>query len=181
MGFEKNFWTHWNSFLSDVLQRLKKPFRHPAFCMYFVVFTLGVGGIGVWIEAIKAILNPTFEAMMLVPRTLSTYLLAVIATAAADLVMSDLVMPEEQTKRYMRMFALASLVVGTALGVVGLNISFLKWAYGCAILGTILALLLWWLANAANSKFLEQDPPVDAATGGDPDQNLAGNLDGLQA
>lgn len=176
MKSEKNFWIHWKSFLSDVLQRLKQPFRHPSFGMYFVFFMLGVGGIGVWLELIKAILNPTFEAKMLVPRSLSTYLLAVIATAAADLVMS-----EEQTKRYMRMFALSSLVVGTALGVVGLTIPFYRWAISCAALGTILGLLLWLLANSANSKLLEQDPPVDAATGGDPDQNLAGNLDGLQA
>lgn len=130
MESEKDFWIHWKSFLSDILQRLKQPVRHPSFGMYFVVFTLGVGGLGVWLEGVKAILNPTFEAKMLVPRSLSTYLLAVIATAAADLIMS-----EDLAKRYMRMLTLSSFVVGTSFGVLGLTISFLKTAYVCATLG----------------------------------------------
>lgn len=170
MESEKDFWIHWKGLLSDVWQRLKQPLRQPSFGMYFVVFTLGVGGIGFWLEAIKAYLNPTLEAKMLVPRALSTYLLAVIATAAADLILS-----EDLTKRYMRMLALSSFVIGAALGVLGLTIPFLNIAFVCAALGTLLALLLWLLANSDNPKLSEQSPPVDAATGGNP-ENIQGNL-----
>jgi hypothetical protein len=173
MESEKDFWRHWKDFFSDGMKGMKQPLAHPSFVLYFLVITLGVGGIGVWLEVYKAYLNPTFEALILVPRSLSTYLLAVLATASADLILST-----EQTKRSMRMLALSSLLAGTALALIGLNISFLRWAYGCAILGTILALLLWLLANSDNSKLFEPSPPVDAATGGDP-ENIQGNLNGI--
>jgi hypothetical protein len=170
---EKDFWKHWKIFGSDILQRLKQPFAHPPFVLYFLVVIVGVGGIGVWIEIYKTFTKRTDESIISVPRSLSTYLLAILATAAADLILSIL-----ETKRSMLMLALSSLIAGIVLAVIGLTITTLMWASSCAVLGTILALLLWLLANADNAKLFESSPPIDAATGGNPEE-IAGNTDGI--
>jgi hypothetical protein len=157
---------NWKELWIELKRRLKKPLGYPSFVFYFLGIIILIGGLGVWISIYKK----TWDA---VPRDLSTYLLAILSSAAADLILS------EGKKQSLQMFSILTLVIGGFLSVLSEANSDLTRAYIYAILGAFLALLLWWIANADNAKLFGENPPPNAATGGDPNIIL-GNLSGIE-
>jgi hypothetical protein len=165
------FWRNWIEFFSELWQRLVRPVGQPALIFYFVGIMLIVGGLGVSISVFERTPAP---AGMAVPRALAVYLFAILAAAFVDLNLED------ETTRSLRMFALLVLVVGTVGGVVSFVVTDVRWAYRSAVGGTLLALFLWWVANAKNERFFEPLAPPTAAIAGEP-QEPVGSLKGIQS
>src|ERR1051326_3725783 len=149
------FWKNWLDFAADMLERVYEPFGQPAFIFYFLGIIVVVGGLGVTISIYEAVVSGTLRATHSVPRSLSTYLLAILATAFVDLTLTV----ETQSKRSLKMFTLFTLVLGTVGGTIALLTLNVKLAYICALIGTFIALFLWWIANSKNVKLFEPNPP----------------------
>jgi hypothetical protein len=168
----RNAMRHWADLYRELKERITEPLRHPSFVFYFVAVILVVGGLGVSLSMIKIIgPDPSFMDLVALPRALSSYLLAILASAVTDLILG------ESSKRSLQMFALFLLVIGVILGLIGLTSFALRWAYGCSLVGVLLAWCLWFVANADNAKLKEREPPPNVATGGDPGAPLPGSLE----
>jgi membrane associated rhomboid family serine protease len=171
----QGFWRHWIDFSSDLWRMLKAPLGQPPFIFYFLGIIVIVGGLGVSLSISEGINAGTLVASTAVPRSLSTFLLAILATAFVDLSMHF----EAQAKRSLKMFALFTLVLGTVGGTIALLTSNIKMAYSSAVAGSLLALLLWWIANSANEKLFEPNPSPTASLGENL-QEMPGTLEGFQ-
>ena len=170
---------NWRDLFGELWRRLRRPIGYPAFILYFVTIIIIVGGLGTWLTMLAG-------NWVTVPSSISTYLLAIIAAAAADLILSK---PKDNTKRTLelslQMLALASLVIGTSLAVLTEFTEDFTAKYIFSILGSILALLLWWIANSDNEKLMDSDVDPFDSTGGrmTEEGNLSaieGNLEGLE-
>lgn len=176
---ESRQYPHWREFKDDLLNKLQSPPQHPTFILYFIAVMLGVGLIGTWKELLDAIKNQVCPD---VTGSISTYAIAVVASAFAEVVLSDKQdsskesNPRQWTPAF-RMFALFMVVVSVGTGVAALE---LKWPF-LAIAAAILSLLLWWVVNADNPTFKE--PQMEEATPIgpiDPEADLQGTLDNLK-
>ncbi|MBI3649439.1 MAG: hypothetical protein HY231_00130 [Acidobacteria bacterium] len=165
---------HWKDFFSDLSHRVKQPFGQPSFIFYFISIILIVGGLGVLISLSKFLKEPiTDDDKLSIARSLSTYLLPVLATAFVELNL------RESVKRSIRMFALFILVIGTVLAVFSLITSLPNWAKYSSYTGSFLALFLWWVAYSTNELFYEPLPAPGAAIG-DNIPEPVGDLDEIQ-
>jgi hypothetical protein len=95
------FWKNWIDFAEAVLQSIIEPLGQPAFIFYFLGIIIVVGSLGVTISIYEAVVSGTLTATHSVPKSLSTYLLAILATAFVDLTLTA----ETQSKRSLKMFA----------------------------------------------------------------------------
>jgi hypothetical protein len=169
-----NYWTLFSTSLKD---RLRKPLRHPTFVMYFFVFIVFIGGIGVLEPIATYILSgqfPSRDLYHVIVCEIYTYFIAISATVTIDLILST------DKHKFLVMFFIVCLVgilVCFAFSVI--YAQFLnrpRAALIPAALGYLLALFLWWIGNADNSKLLEKPvKPLDAI--GD-DTGLSGDLGG---
>lgn len=169
------FWRNWIDFLEALWRGMIDPFGQPPFVFYFLGIIVTVGGLGVLISVYEGVRTATLTTTVSVPRSLSTFLLAILATAFVDLNLSS----EIESKRSMKMFALFTLVVGTVGGTMALLTANVRLAYWCALVGTFLALFLWWIANSKNEKLFEPNPPATAPLG-ESSAGLPGTLEGIQ-
>jgi hypothetical protein len=161
---------HWSVFVNDIWQKMKRPWAHPPFVMYFVIIIIGVGGLGAWIEISKAYQAPSPAALVTASRSLSTYLLAILSAAAADLIIS-----QSPLNRSTIMLAISVLIVGAALALIGFVSLSYKLGLVCSVVGTLAAWFLWIVANSDNQKLFEEDPPQTAPIGENPSV-ITGNI-----
>ena len=165
----------WVELGGEIQRRLFQPCKMPQFIFYFVASIVIVGGIGVWIEVFTA-------NWMSVPTALSTYLLALLATSAADLILID---ETEQISKTLalslRMFAFLLLVTGVVLAIISLliNTNQVSTRYWCSVAGVTIALLLYWIANADSRKF-DQFPLSKSFLGGDSEKELEGSIEDIR-
>jgi hypothetical protein len=169
------FWKNWIDFGEALWQSVIEPFGQPAFIFYFLGIIIVVGSLGVTISLYDAVATGTLTATHAVPRSLSTYLLAILATAFVDLTLTV----ETQSKRSLKMFALLTLVLGTVGGTIALLTLNVKLAYICALIGTFMALSLWWIANSKNEKLFEPNPSPTAPLG-ENSGDMPGSLEGIK-
>jgi hypothetical protein len=156
----------WKELVAEIRRRVKDPFGQPEFVLYFVAIILLIGGLGVWISVYK-------KDWEVVPRDMSTYLLAILAASAADLVLS------KKSTRSLQMLGLFVLVTGGFLAVLSQANTNVIRAYVYAIVGTLMALLLWWVANSIRRDIFGPAEPIDAL-GGQLHEELTGDLTDIE-
>jgi hypothetical protein len=139
----------WKSFLLDLWSRLVTPWSKPPFFFFFVINIVICGSAGVlitlghyWFISDYPLLN--------IPKALSTYFIAILATSAADLNLKDNNFPKSSS-----LLSYLILVIGIFL----ILLTFLfksNAAFITSGIGTILAYLVWIIANSKDSKFEEK-------------------------
>lgn len=165
----------WKDLIHELRKRLLDPLSDPVFVFYFAFIILGVGGVDIWISIVTATTDATSSNMAAVPRSLATYLLAIVAASFVDLSfltftessvepVGDRALPQK-TRLSLWMLAISTLIVAVAFALISFSSARLRWTYGCAIFGTVAALFLWWIANYGNTKL--RLPSAFAVTGGD--------------
>ena len=131
----------WLLLLKILLKRFFVGFGRVSFLLYFVVIIVILGGLGVWIEYFSETQNGLNNA-------LTTFFMAILATSSADLLLKT--KPEDEMG-FLKMPALSILIIGGLMAA-------LVFAGYCqeqlAKTGTILALMLWWIANSSDDKYL---------------------------
>jgi len=168
---ETDFWFNWKVLKEELKRRIKEPVRSPTFIMFFIFIIIFVGGLGIWIPIIKQILNNTFPIKYELSYSMSTYSMAILASAFSTLLLS------EHLIKALRMFGISVFIVGFLIGVASQVILNSWLAIILGLIGTIFAVFLWWIANFENYILRETLPNPNVATGGSPDETpLEGDL-----
>lgn len=158
----ESFWEHWVSLRDFYFERLRSPIRHPTFIIYFFIAVLGVGGCGVWVSL--------WSDVTVIGASLYTYFLALTAASAFDLLLSD------GHPKYVRATAITvGIIIALLAGCMMLHPK-TCWSIVVGILGSLIAALLWWIANAENPKL--SDAPPNPSTGGDTNRPIPGSTEG---
>jgi Na+/melibiose symporter-like transporter len=168
---------HWRELKEELIDRLRKPTRHPTFVMYFLVIIVVIGGFGICETLVRHYLmnllpEEEFEKALL--SAFYTYFTAIAATAAVDVILSS------QNPKFLLMFFLLISVVVFVLALFALLTSSFSVALILVLFGYVLALFLWWIGNAENRNLSDTQPPVNASTGGSIATPPAGNLTGFK-
>lgn len=164
---QNKWYDNWLNFLTDIRRRLITPWKHPIFVFYFFGFILVLGGMGIWLppflEYIKGVKGSGASTNWYDydPKSLGTYILALIGTSIAA-VLLDLDENPRETNA-LRAFVLLLAIIGGVAGIFCLTTQNMPLAY----IGFWSAMIVWWLLNAKNPKLLHEPTPVSAATGGD--------------
>lgn len=156
---------HWRELGEFLLKRLKKPVAHPTYWFYFILVLLGAGGIGVW----KAIF---FEkSNVSIASNLMTFFPAVAAASAFEIVLNEK-LPKSAKSFTM---VIGGLLIGA---VIYIWVHESEGAIKCAGVATLIAAVLWWVANAENYSLLDS-APSDAPLGNNTDAPMSGDLGDL--
>lgn len=160
---------------SELKNRFAMPIGQVSFWVALVMGVIIMGGWGIWVEIIKW---SYFEedGTKGIRTAIHTYFPALACTATMQLIMV------ENDKKYLRSF-------GWALGVILLVASLLllvltsKLSDGASFfwgaLFSILAVLVWWVANGHEPMF-HDTPSLDAAVGGSAAAPLKGETNGFK-
>lgn len=165
-----DYWQQLGQFLKS---RTVEPLGDPGFIGFFLVSILIFGGLGIWVEIIRAILRPVFdpEGILL---AINVFYPSVGFAAAAQLHMN------KKLPKYLTGLALLMQVVFVGSCI----ILQLAWNYPvfsliAETLISIGALWAWWIVNATNQELREDEPDVPSAAGpADPTgSTLSGTLE----
>ncbi|QJW78702.1 hypothetical protein [Burkholderia glumae] len=162
-------WTrHWAALKHELALRAIEPLESPTFVFFFLAIVVGVGGIGIWVELFK-LTRPQGTPGPLdgLITSLIAFFFALVGTSCTQLIIEE---SESKALRALAQFVLFLAFVGAALATAGVGSSqaaILPWT-----LASIVALIVWWLANAKSPGL--RDP--DAPTGGAVTKTLPGDL-----
>ena len=172
----------WLHLLSDLKRRTCQPFRSVTFVFYALLTILVFGGAGVWIETFKLWIDAgaVFLSISLLQNegivaAASTFSLALLGSASNQLILSSTGKADKVIASFA--FSTCATVFVIVVAVRGLY-EFRVISYIFPIFFTIVPMWLWWIANSDDPLFAPITP--DAATGGNPDRALKGNLKGFE-
>lgn len=151
--------------------RISHPKDQATFQIYFWTAIVGVGGAGIWAEALPPLFNGTlhWDWTRMAP-ALYTFFPAIAVTSGFDLALSN------KHSHVIKAFGIGSIiaVMGWALLCVFHPIPWVS--AGLGIIGSVIALLLWRIANGENPMLRDQSgPSYSNPIGGLAEQPLAGN------
>lgn len=154
-----------------LIYRLTFPREQLTFGIYFWTAVVGVGGAGVWAEFIPPLLHGTWVwDWSRLAGALYTFFPAIAVTSGFDLALNA------KQQRAVRAFAIGAIisVMGWLLLCVYHPIAWISAMLG--LIGSIMALLLWRIANGENPLLHDGDAPkFTNAVGGDPGRPAAGS------
>lgn len=145
---EDNKWSQLGTFLKN---RLKEPFKHPEFVLYFVIIIGGFGAIGIY-SAIFCKNLPTNRNDFVIAN-IASYFLAVIATGSVELIF----LQKSNIKRAIFLLSIGAISINTLLFFLSTQLT----SFLAASIGLFIALTVWWIANAENTNIIE--PTFNAA------------------
>lgn len=126
-----------------------KPFNDLYFT-YLIFFVLIIGGVGIWITLFQELKNEKFNYLAFV-LNIGTYYLVLITTSYIDITTNDKIL----NKKSLHIYSFILLVV--IIGIFSLSF-FLSQLYSIiiAIIGLVISLFVWHLANCDNEKFMDE-------------------------
>ena len=192
---------HWRELGAEVVERLVAPLLHPTFVLYLVSGVVLLGGVPIALEWTKFLLSqhsynaaiaagitgaalparPSFESVL---TALHTFYPALAWSSAMQINFAE-AKAVDRARKSLRALAFVLATVTLLLSIL-LNAARPLFTESgslrLGIMGVVMAVLLWWLANAKEQTFLE---PLsgDAAQGGDPArpaEELSGNIEGFK-
>lgn len=176
--------TEWGRLRKELARRLSEPAGRVVFVIYFIGVVVILGGMGWMIPVCRLFLADDRSVVSELPSALSTFFLALLAGAMADIVLEDnsesgnAPSNNASTKGF-RVFALGLSLVGVPLAYGGIQRSQLIWSYVSSILGMLISLFLWWVLNADKAKWRDEPIPPISAAGGTTSVELKGSTAGL--
>lgn len=135
----------WKKLAEFFYHRLKRPLKHPEFILYFLLVIVGIGAIGIY----TAILGEEIPSNKkdYVISNMASYFLAIIATGSVELIFIQ----EVNIKRSILLVSIAAIFINTFLFFLSIKFS----SFWFATPGLIIAVLIWWIANAENTNIIE--------------------------
>lgn len=165
--------TELDLFKEEFCRRLVEPSKYLTFKFYFGFVILFLAGVG-WIIPFGMMLyygngeeNREFISFS---QSLSTYAIALAATSFVDLIISknDPKISQSPFKNLFSMVMMAAFVLVAGLAFWTFSSMASGWAFILALIGTIVSLIVWWIANGDSAKSMEEEPRPDASMGGNP-------------
>ena len=125
--------------------RFSTPAEHPEYILYFFLIVIGFGAMGVWTSIYVESQNAIFNHHDLIAN-ISSFSIAIMATGSIELMF----IKNEVIGTSLFFITLILIVIGVIAFLVSMSIDDLC-AYYVAIPVALLALLVWWIANAENA------------------------------
>ncbi len=147
-----------------------------SFVFYFILATF-LAAIGVWLALAEAVLtNWPDGSQQAVFKASLTYFPAMGSLACLQVVVM------EDEKKYLRSFFFFLLIFFVVLAVLAggatiLNDSYMAWLL--VIIGTVTALLSYWISISQEDRLMDNAPPK-AVLGGDTEADLVGDTAGFK-
>lgn len=139
-------------FFKEIKERSKLQFVpfNDLYFVYMFFFILIIGGIGIWTSIFQEINNEKFE-MKNISLSIGTYFLALISTSYIDLTTNEKI----QNKKSLQVYSFVLFVVLLCFFITSL---FLTSYYSLffSIVGVLITLFIWHLANCDNEKFYDE-------------------------
>ncbi|WP_282085281.1 hypothetical protein [Aquimarina algiphila] len=139
----------WSELKDFFLVRLSSPLEHPEYILYFLAIVIGAGGIGIWVGIAERFdIGEAHDTLII--QSISAFSVAVIATGSIELFFVK--------NKYIKTTLFIISFCFIALSIVSYLISTKMSGsngYYLAVPTCILALLVWWIANADNSNLTE--------------------------
>jgi hypothetical protein len=132
-----------SNFIKEIIQRFKEPWCN-AFHGYFWGFVVGFGVLSV---AIPHFFIARVDTTNHIASSLSTYFIALIASSAIEVILSF----STDNKASFAIYSVIVFIIGFILLFLSNSLP-TNWGLLPAILGVILALFVWVIANADNPK-----------------------------
>lgn len=170
----------WLDLIDDLAVRLVRPRYSVPFVMYLLTGVLLLGGVAIWVEIVKYSIGshfyhpssgrpaPNIEAVL---AAIHTFYPALAWSATMQLVLADAPEGEADGRPHKRLRALAlflgSVVLVLAVVVMSLAEVLLPWvslAFG--LLGVLIAIVLWWIANAEEDTYKDSPRSIGLAPKG---------------
>jgi hypothetical protein len=170
---------YWRELRDVLLERLAKPLRSPTFVFYFFTIILVVGAFGIIEPVIRYFLvednSKQLDSLAAfqhyhdeLTSAFYTYFVAIAATAVVDLILFY------HKQKHLMMFFLFSALIVFIFAILAAIKRESSAGLGFAIIGYVLSLLLWWIANAENVHLLDQRTKPTNALGGNPESPTHG-------
>lgn len=139
---EDNKWLQLWTFLID---RVRKPFKHPEFVFYYILVIVGVGAIGIYSAIFSQDIPKNRNDFII--SNIASYFLAVIATGCVELIFIQ----RNNLKRAILLLSIGAIFLNTFLFFLCIQFS----SYLIASIGLFVSLTVWWIANAENTNIIE--------------------------
>jgi len=191
---------HWGELGSEVVERFVAPLFHPTFVLYLLSGVILLGGVPVALEWVRYLLAqhalesavaarvsatdlpalPSFEPVL---TALHTFYPALAWSSAMQINFAE-AKTDDRARKSLRALAFVLATVTLLMSIL-LNAARPLFtedgSLRFGLLGVLMAVVLWWLANAREQTFLE---PLsgDAPLGGDADgpaEELSGGVEGF--
>ena len=164
----------WAALSSELGRRLREPLRQPSFVMYFLL-ALVLGATGVWIALVEGIIATSQDnTQQSLFRALLSFFPAIGSLACVHVIIV------EDSKKSLRALFVLLLIAFVFLAILA-GVAYPQsaaWGFTLTGIGTALAPLSWWLANADQERFKEITDPGDAI-GGPAEREPAGDTEGF--
>jgi hypothetical protein len=165
----------WDVFRRDLARRWCEPFQHATYCFYFFASVIVIGGLGIWVELVLLAEGISGDAGNL--RTaIATFFPALIGSTCLQILFGAYL-------RQLRAFAVAFTLVFAAIGlwlIADRNLSTPK-SLIAGGLSSFASLWFWWIANAFNADYFDEQDPTAPIGGEDPNAKLGGTLEGFDS
>ena len=136
-------------FFKEIRERSKLQFVpfNDLYLAHLVFFVLFIGGAGIWISAYQEYSSETTNIKNLTIN-IGTYYLALITTSYIDIISNEKIVNKKSLNAYSFILLITIALIFALTFVVTSSIAILL-----SILGVIIALFIWHLANCDNEKY----------------------------
>ncbi|MFS2034782.1 hypothetical protein ACEN8I_12225 [Polaromonas sp. CT11-55] len=164
----------WPALKRELTVRTKKPLFYPGFVIFFLVAILGLAPAGFWIEVFLYFMSCSEDATA-IRNAFVSFVPAFVAATCMQLIWAE-------EKKSIRAFAVLLLAI-CMLGLVFCRSTYISdlAAIVWGTLSTLTAWWMWWIANANQKEFQEEEPDSSINPLGGPglDRPLSGDLTGF--
>lgn len=165
----------WNEFGDDLARRTRQPLRHATYCFFFVASVVIVGGLGIWLEIVLLARSAAPDAASL-KTAIATFFPALIGSTCLQILFGTYL-------KALRAFSIVLTLFFAAIGVwLILDRNLLTGtAVTVGTISTLVSLWFWWIANADNADFFDDDLSRAPIGGDNPSGPLDGSLAGFES
>ena len=149
------FFESWIYLVRVVFKRIFSGFKNIDFVIYFVIVIIVVGSFGFsdLIYKVYILGYKDSDTIYQLAKALNIYFIAIIATSSADLILNR--DPNEKEARSLRMPGLSFLILGGFISFL-IQYNLTNFTTRLSYYGTAGALLLWWITNSTDKKWLHE-------------------------
>jgi hypothetical protein len=139
-----------NTFLNEQINRFRTPWKESAFQLYFWIIVVFFGGIGIGLTIYEECFNEVFH-INTISKSIATTFIGMIAGSLVDLNLSqNIKFVPSLTISTMGVAMVCTLLLLSAFKIDGF------WSLLPAILGYLISMLIWILANADNNRLSDE-------------------------
>ncbi len=163
----------WVHLSRELARRTREPIKHAPFVFYVILGTIVFGGLGVWVELLKIVISESSVGLAGLITAIITFYPALAGSTTIQLVLSS----ANRNDKVVMSFGLLMLCLFTISALL-LAVFAGKHPTAVMVAGVVLSFLVvwvWWITNCDDATY-KQMPAPDAATGGDPERKLSGNI-----